>query len=112
MPAPFLNINLYGVTDMTTVVIAIARPKFPLGQIVITANAQAQLDPADVQQGCSPRRRRLGRACPGRRPLQQRSALKHGDRLFSVYGQGDKPLLDHHRMRPLGHDRPHAAEDY
>ena len=38
---------------MSTVVIAIARPKFPLGQIVITANAQAKLDPADVQQGLS-----------------------------------------------------------
>ena len=48
---PLLSINLHGVPEMTTVVIAIARPKFPLGQIVITANAQATLDPADVQQG-------------------------------------------------------------
>jgi hypothetical protein len=31
--------------------IVIVRPKFSLGQIVITANAQATLDPTDVQQG-------------------------------------------------------------
>ena len=50
---------------MTTVVIAIARPKFPLGQIVITANAQATLDPADVQQGLSRHARGdWGDVCP------------------------------------------------
>jgi hypothetical protein len=36
---------------METVIIAIPRPKFSLGQIVITANAQATLDQADVQKG-------------------------------------------------------------
>ena len=50
---------------MPTVVIAIARPKFPLGQIVITANAQGQLDPADVQQGFSRHARGdWGEVCP------------------------------------------------
>ncbi len=38
---------------MPTLVIALSKPRFPLGQIVITANAQARLDPANVQQGLS-----------------------------------------------------------
>jgi hypothetical protein len=36
---------------MSPLVIALDTTKFPLGQVVITANAQGTLDPADVQQG-------------------------------------------------------------
>ena len=87
---PILNITLYGVIEMATVVIAIARPKFPLGQIAITANAQAQLDPADVQQGISRHAKGdWGEACPEDRQLNELS-LKNGDRLLSVYRSGDK----------------------
>jgi hypothetical protein len=75
---------------MTTVVIAIARPKFPLGQIVITANAQSTLDPADVQQGLSRHARNdWGEVCPDD-ARSNADALKHGHRLMSVYGQGDQ----------------------
>ena len=75
---------------MPTVVIAIARPKFPLGQIVITANAQARLDPADVQQGLSRHARGdWGEVCPDD-ARSNTDALKHDHRLMSVYGQGDQ----------------------
>jgi len=75
---------------MTTVVIAIARPKFPLGQTVITANAQAALDPADVQQGLS--RHAGGDWCelPPEDVELNEFGMKHGERLFSAYGQGKK----------------------
>ncbi len=75
---------------MTTVVIAIARPKFPLGQIVMTANAKATLDPADVQQGLS----RHARGDWGDIGLEDHEenelSLKEGFRLMSVYRSGDK----------------------
>ena len=73
---------------MTSVVIAIARPKFPLGQIVITANAQSILEPADVQQGLSRHARGdWGDICPEDRKLNELS-LKDGSRLLSVYRSG------------------------
>ncbi len=75
---------------MTTVVIAIARPKFPLGQIVMTANAKATLDHADVQQGLS----RHARGDWGDIGLEDHEenelSLKEGFRLMSVYRSGDK----------------------
>ena len=74
---------------MTTNVIAVARPKFAMGRIVITANAQARLEPADVQQA-------LGRHASGdwgdlcsEDTRSNADALKHGGRLMSVYGRGD-----------------------
>jgi hypothetical protein len=74
---------------MTTVVIATARPKFPLGQIVITANAQARLDPADVQQGLSRHAAGdWGDLCPDDAAQNERG-LKDGHRLFSAYGAGE-----------------------
>jgi hypothetical protein len=75
---------------MPTLVIAIARPKFPLGQVVITANAQGTLDPADVQQGLSRHARGdWGDVCPDDRELNELS-LTEGSRLLSVYRSGDK----------------------
>jgi hypothetical protein len=64
--------------------------KFPLGRMVITANAQATLDPADVQRGlCRHAAGDWGELC--REDARgNAAALKHGDRLLSVYGQGDK----------------------
>ena len=38
---------------MTTFAFAIDSLRFPLGDIVITANAEATLDPTDVRQGLS-----------------------------------------------------------
>ena len=73
---------------MTSVIIAIARPKFPLGQIVITANAQSILDPADIQQGLSRHARGdWGDVCPEDSKLNELS-LKDGSRLLSVYRSG------------------------
>lgn len=74
---------------MTSVVIAITRPKFPLGQVVITANAQARLDPADVQQGLSRHARGDWGDIPPEDIELNESGLKHGERLFSAYTQGE-----------------------
>lgn len=75
---------------MATVVIAIARPKFPLGQIVITANALATLTPADVQQGLTRHTDGdWGELCP-EDARSNADALEYGGRLMSVYGEGDK----------------------
>ena len=38
---------------MTAIVIAIAEINFPLGQLVITANARTMLAPENIQQGLS-----------------------------------------------------------
>ena len=75
---------------MTTVVIAIARPKFPLGQIVITANAQATIDPADVQQGLSRHARGDWGNVPPEDSELNEFGLKHGERLFSAYGEAKR----------------------
>lgn len=73
---------------MPYVVIAIARPKFPLGQIVITANAQSTLDPADVQQGLDRHASGdWGEVCSEDAQLNDDS-LEYGDRLLSVYRSG------------------------
>jgi hypothetical protein len=70
--------------------LAIPATKFPLGRIVITANAAARLDAVAVLEGL--RRHAAGdwgELC--REDARgNAAALKHGDRLLSVYGQGDK----------------------
>jgi hypothetical protein len=75
---------------MPILVIALSKPTFPLGQVVITANAEATLDPADVQQGLSRHASGdWGEVCPDDARTNA-DALKHGNRLMSVYGQGDQ----------------------
>ena len=75
---------------MPILVIALSKPKFPLGQVVITANAEATLDPADVQQGLSRHASGdWGDVCPEDRKENELS-LKEGYRLLSVYRSGDK----------------------
>lgn len=70
---------------MTTSVIAIHSPRFSLGDTVITANANAILDPIDVAQSLARHARGdWGELCPEDVALNQR-ALKSGDRLLSVY---------------------------
>jgi hypothetical protein len=68
----------------------IPAPKFPLGKIVITANAADQLDRQAVNEGL---RRHAsgdwGEACPDDRKENELS-LKEGFRLMSVYRSGDK----------------------
>ena len=76
--------------NSSTLPLAIPATKFPLGQIVITANASGRLD----------RRRRaakayaatpaaIGATCRPEDAKQNEFALKHGDRLFSAYGTGE-----------------------
>jgi hypothetical protein len=75
---------------MKTLVIAIGRPKFRLGEIVITAAAEAQLDPAEVEHGiCRHVSGDWGDVCPEDARANE-DALKDGDRLMSVYGVGGK----------------------
>lgn len=75
---------------MQTIVIAIAEAKFPLGQIVITANAKDQLDPIDVEQGLSRHATGdWGEICPEDRTENELS-LREGYRLMSVYLSGGK----------------------
>ena len=72
---------------MTNTITAIPRPIFFLGQVAITANAMAMLDPAEIQQGLS----RHASADWGELGPEDRhsnsSALRHGGRLFSAYGR-------------------------
>lgn len=74
---------------MVKVFIAVAATKFPLGQVVITANANARLDPAAVQEGL---RRHTsgdwGHVCPDD-AAENELSLKEGFRLLSVYGEGE-----------------------
>jgi hypothetical protein len=75
---------------MPVVVIAIPRSGFPLGQLVITNNAQATLDPDDVQIGLARHAAGdWGELCP-EDAQSNADALEHGGRLFSAYGQGDR----------------------
>ena len=63
--------------------------KFPLGQMVMTANAASRLDSIAVYEGL--RRHAAGDwgdICPEDKGLNE-EALKHGDRLLSVYGTGE-----------------------
>jgi len=75
---------------MFTIFFAIPRPKFPLGQIVITANAQETLDPTEVQQGLARHAAGdWGDVCPEDAELNEHS-LEEGSRLLSAYGAGER----------------------
>lgn len=77
---------------MPIIPVLTSQPKFPLGQVVITANALAQLAPEDVDAAL---RRHAGgdwgEVCPSDR-RENELALKHGDRLLSVYRCGEAPF--------------------
>jgi hypothetical protein len=75
---------------MSVVAFAIPRARFPLGQLVITDNAEATLDPFDVQQGLARHAAGdWGELCP-EDAQSNADALEYGGRLMSVYGQGDR----------------------
>ncbi|AGA31686.1 hypothetical protein [Singulisphaera acidiphila] len=71
-------------------IICLKLPKFPLGDTVITTNAESLLDPVDVQQGLS----RHADGDWGEIPSEDRQlnecSLKQGGRLLSVYRSGGK----------------------
>ena len=69
--------------------LVILATKFPLGKIVMTANASGRLDAVAVNEAL---RRHAsgdwGDLCPDDAE-QNEFGLKHGERLFSVYGVGE-----------------------
>jgi hypothetical protein len=71
-------------------IISIKTAKFPLGQIAITANAQARLDPIDVQQGLSRHAAGDWGDVGSEDACLNDAALKHNHRLLSVFGKGDR----------------------
>jgi hypothetical protein len=74
----------------TRITLAIPALKFPLGQVVITANANAQIGPAAVAAALSRHAAGdWGDVCRDDAALNEQ-ALKHGDRLLSVYGPRDR----------------------
>jgi hypothetical protein len=75
---------------MPSLFIALNTLKFQLGQVVITANAQITLDPADVQQGLSRHASGdWGEVCPEDAQLND-DGIEQGNRLLSVYRSRDK----------------------
>ena len=75
---------------MTNDLLTIARSRFPLGATVITTNAQAHLDPVDIEQGLSRHAAGDWGELAAEDAAQNDHAVKHGGRLFSVYRSGDQ----------------------
>ncbi len=74
---------------MSVIVIAMPKTKFPLGQVVITANAQAKLDSQAVSDGLSRHAcGDWGSVCK-EDAAENELSLKEGFRLLSVYGSGE-----------------------
>src|SRR4051794_6022066 len=75
--------------EFIRVYMAIPATKFPLGRIVMTANAAARLDAVAVH--ASLRRHAAGDwgDLPPEDAAQNEFGLKHGERLFSAYGTGE-----------------------
>jgi hypothetical protein len=74
---------------MTLTVLTLRSQKFPLGEIVITANANAQLDSRAIKEsllrhGAGD----WGEVCEEDR-MENELSLKEGFRLLSVYRSGD-----------------------
>jgi len=64
-------------------------PRFPLGQIVITANALDTLRQEAIQDGLSRHARGdWGTVCADDAAMND-TALRSGDRVLSAYGEGD-----------------------
>jgi hypothetical protein len=65
-------------------------PRFATGQVVITRNAASHLTPAEINRGLA---RHVtgdwGSICPEDATAND-DALEYGDRLLSVYGDGDR----------------------
>jgi hypothetical protein len=75
---------------MAILILTIPQVKFPLGQIVITANANNQLNSQAVNEALIRHASGdWGNVCPEDSDENELS-LKEGFRLLSVYGTGDK----------------------
>lgn len=64
-------------------------PTFRLGRIVITVNADARLDPEAVQEGLLRHASGDWGDVPKEDAELNQFGLKHGERLFSAYGEGE-----------------------
>ena len=74
---------------MSIILIALTTAKFPLGQIVMTANASGQLAAEDIQQALTRHASGdWGEVCEEDREENELS-LKEGFRLLSVYRSGE-----------------------
>ena len=74
---------------MGIIFIAVAAAKFPLGQVVMTANAAAQLAAGDIEKALSRHAAGdWGEVCEADRQENELS-LKEGFRLLSVYRSGE-----------------------
>ena len=73
---------------MVQSIIAIARPKFRLGETVITANAQRIIDHAKVADALQRHAQGNWGELPAEDARSNRYALQHGGRLMSVFGEG------------------------
>ena len=74
-----------GILAETPKTIRPEQPKFPLGRLLITTNALEQLTPEEVHAAISRHAQcDWGDVCTAD-ARQNDSALKHGDRLLSVY---------------------------
>ena len=74
---------------MSIMLIALTTAKFPLGQIVMTANASDQLAAEDIQKGLTRHASGdWGEVCEEDREENELS-LKEGFRLLSVYRSGE-----------------------
>jgi hypothetical protein len=68
--------------------LVIANPKFPLGRVVMTANAAGQLPPVEVAQGLSRHASGDWGDVPEADREENELSLKEGYRLMSVYRAG------------------------
>jgi hypothetical protein len=76
---------------MTTLIIALRTAKFPLGQIVITANAAGQLTAEDIEKGLTRHAAGdWGDLCLDDARQNDLYFSEEGFRLLSVYGTGTK----------------------
>ena len=74
---------------MSIIILAIPQTKFPLGQIVITTNANAQLTSRAVNESLGRHASGdWGEVCKDDAALNN-EALKQGDRVLSVYRSGE-----------------------
>ena len=74
---------------MSIIILAIPQTKFPLGQIVITTNADAQLTSQAVNESLIRHASGdWGEVCKDDAALNN-EALKQGDRVLSVYRSGE-----------------------
>jgi hypothetical protein len=93
MKTNVIAITIAGDTEMIPITpnaVSAASPRFPLGQVVMTRNAAARLDWQALKDGlCRHAAGDWGDLDPEDVRTNE-DALKHGDRLLSAYGQGDR----------------------